>query len=168
MGRLAFMLLAVLATAGTAGAGSPGETPDGKYLDAIWQELVRLDIDAQCDSAQGKCTYTRTLARDRAPFTVVIRLSRATNTVYIYIDRFIPLPAGTAPSCSLSSRLLELNREMVTARFEWDKTTSSIRLSSVQNTDSNFDRKAFRSQIVGLHDVAKRLGPTLWPKPQTD
>jgi hypothetical protein len=81
--------------------------------------------------------------------------------VYLSIERFIVLGEAQSPSLPLALRLLELNREMVTAKFEWDRPTSAIRLSVVLNTDSNFDRRAFRSLIVGLSGLAKKLWPEL-------
>jgi hypothetical protein len=50
---------------------------------------------------------------------------------------------------------------MVTAKFEWDRASRSIRLSATINTDSNFDRRAFRSQLKGLRALAEQLLPEL-------
>ena len=71
------------------------------------------------------------------------------------------LEDAQSPPEPLALRLLELNREMVAAKFEWDRTRSTIRLSVVLNTDSNFDRRAFRSLIEGLKGLAQNLWPEL-------
>jgi hypothetical protein len=90
-----------------------------------------------------------------------IRDSRSTDTVYICFERLLVFDDGTPLSASLALKLLGLNREMVTAKFEWDADKRAIRLSTSLNTDSNFDRRAFRSQIKGILTIARKIGPTL-------
>jgi hypothetical protein len=142
-----------------AGAPAADDAPD--YMPAIRQELARLDIEADCDDAQGTCFFVRKLGDEGRPFDVGLRYCRVTDTIYVYIDRFVALPSAEGPSLDLARRLLELNRRMVTAKLEWDRPTSSIRLSVVVNTDSNFDRRAFRSQLTGLWANAEQLLPEL-------
>ncbi len=129
-------------------------------MPAIRQELARLDIEVRCDDATATCACTKTLGDKTRTYTVVVRYSRNTDTIYIYIDKFIGL-TDAGPSADLARRLLELNREMVTAKFEWDRASTSIRLSATINTDSNFDRRAFRSQLQGLWSIAEKLWPSL-------
>ncbi|MCP4676741.1 MAG: hypothetical protein GY854_14755 [Deltaproteobacteria bacterium] len=151
----AFFLVSLL---GSMAAAEPSDARD--YMPAIRQELARLDIPVRCDDATSSCIYRKALSDKGPSFDIVLRYSRRTDTIYIYIDKFI-LPKDGAPSCELSHRLLELNREMVTAKLEWDKASKSVRLSVVINTDSNLDRRALRSQLVGLWAVAKKIWPTL-------
>ena len=130
-------------------------------LTAIRQELARLGLQASCNSSNATCIFTDEGLEGSRALDVTVRYGSATQTVYIFIDRFLVLEDPAGPSLQLSRRLLELNRSMVTSKLEWDRTTNAIRISVVLNTDSNFDRKAFRSQIKGLLANARKLLPSL-------
>lgn len=158
------LLLAALAVALLFPAiASAGDSDAPDYMPAIRQELARLNVEANCDDATGTCFFTRKLGDDGRTLDVGIRYCRITDTVYVYIERFLVLSSPAGPSTELARRLLDLNRRMVTAKLEWDRPTNSIRLSVVINTDSNFDRRAFRSQLLGLWANAERLWPELDP-----
>jgi hypothetical protein len=73
----------------------------------------------------------------------------------------LKLESESGPSKAFALKLLSLNSEMVTAKFEWNQTENAVRLSTTLNTDSNLDRRAFRSQIMGLLEVAEKLLPNL-------
>lgn len=161
-GQLLAALAAALLLPITAAAGD-GDRDEPDYMPAIRQELARLNVEANCDDATGTCFFTRQIGDGGRTFDVGIRYCRVTDTVYVYIERFLVLPSPAGPSAELARRLLELNRRMVTAKLEWDRPTNSIRLSVVINTDSNFDRRAFRSQLLGLWANAERLWPELDP-----
>lgn len=152
---------ATLVPVGAVSGPDGGAAPD--YMPAIRQELARLNVSASCDEATGTCFFTRSVGAAERSFDFAIRYCRTTETVYVYIERFLDLASPEGPSLELARRLLELNRRMVTAKLEWDRPTNSIRLSVVINTDSNFDRRAFRSQLKGLFANAERLWPELEP-----
>ncbi len=137
------------------------DTQPPDYLQAMQQELARLSLQANCDTSISTCVFTNTSRDGSSSLDVTVRYSGATQTVYIYIGRFLSLEDSAGPSLELSRKLLELNRQMVTSKLEWDRTTNTIRMSVVLNTDSNFDRKAFRSQIKGLLSNARKILPTL-------
>jgi len=148
---------AALMLAASAIAADPAPPPD--YAAAVRQELARLFAEASCDG--DTCTFSRALAASGRTAEVGVRYSAATQTVYAYIDRFLDLADPEGPSPALARRLLDLNRQLVTSKLEWDRTTNCVRLSTVLSTDSNFDRKAFRSQLLGLLAAADRLLPLL-------
>jgi len=131
------------------------------YLASIRQELARLSLGATCQDSDNSCVFTYKIKNSDKEIFVHVRFSRATNTVYLYVDRLLELNDPGGPVSALSRRLLDLNRQMVTAKFEWDKATNTIRLSASLNTDSNFDRKAFRSQVLGLLANVSSLWPEL-------
>lgn len=151
-----FAAVALFAAGADAAPGAEGET----YLSAVRQELVRLDVEAHCFAATQSCSYTRAL-NGGPTLEVVIRYSRRTDTIFICIDNYLAVDPVAGPSAELARTLLALNRDLVTAKFEWDQAKGAIRLSTVLSTDSNFDRRAFRSQIVGLWSVAEQLWPRL-------
>ena len=159
MDRLNFLLVLTLLFA-TPAHGEANIEETG-YWAAIAQELIRLDLGARCDSASLTCIYTKTLTKEGPVFTFVLKYSKQTDSIYIYVDRFLPLSDPAGPSLILARRLLELNRDMVTAKLEWDKSAAAIQLSTFVNTDSNFDRRAFRSQLVSLWRVVEQLWPEL-------
>ena len=134
---------------------------DPGYMIAIRQEIARLNIDAVCDDRAGTCVFATTLGEEGPTLDVTIRLSFATHTVYIYIERFIEIDTPKGPGLELARLLLAYNRQMVTSKLEWDESTATIRISVVLNTDSNFDRKAFRSQLLGMLSNARRIRPAI-------
>jgi hypothetical protein len=158
----AWLLLAVaadlLAVAAPARSAEP-KTPAG-YLTPIREELARLDLHAVCDDVTGSCSFTRA-RRDGAEFQVGVRHGQTTRTVYVFIERYLELSDPDGPSLALARRLLDLNRQLVTGKFEWEKESNTIRLTAVLSTDSNFDRAAFRSVVLGLWTAAERLWPEL-------
>lgn len=149
------MAAALLASAAPA---LGDEAPD--YLPVIRQELARLSLDARCNETTSTCTYQRKYP-DGTEAHIVILYSAPTHTIYAYIDRFWPLADPQGPGETLARALLKLNREMTTAKTEWDEATNSIRLGVTLNTDSNLDRKALRSQLTGLWQVAQKVRPRL-------
>lgn len=163
MARLTCSLLLTAFVVGVSGARAQDQPvePATSYLTAIKQELARLDLEARCDPLAETCVFQRALVKGDAPHEVVVRYSRRTSTVYVYIDRLVEIDDPEGPGLPLARRLLDLNRSLVTGKLEWDRLTRSIRLSVVVNTDSNFDRKAFRSQIIGLWTSAARILPEL-------
>ncbi len=151
----------VFLTASTVHGVEKEADPKPNYMPAIRQELARLDLDARCDDGTSSCVFKDSLSKDGPKLDLVLKYSRRTDAIYIYFNSFLILKKETGPSLELAHRLLELNREMVTAKFEWDRSSNTVRLSVVVNTDSNFDRKAFRSQIMGIRAIAKKLWPRL-------
>jgi hypothetical protein len=53
-------------------------------------------------------------------------------------------------------RAMELNWELLAAKLEWSATSGELRLSAVLHTDSNFDRRAFRSLVRALDRLCLR------------
>jgi len=163
--RIALAMLSLSPLVFMSSTTSAGEqsnrTDKSGYLDVIEQELARLNIDARCDRVTMSCTYTKTLTNDGGVREVNLRYSQRTDTVYIFIKNFLALEETNGLSGELARLLLSLNRELVTAKFEWDKGANVIRLSTTINTDSNLDRRSLRSQLIGLWSVADDLWPRL-------
>ncbi|MBW2463620.1 MAG: hypothetical protein JRH11_18355 [Deltaproteobacteria bacterium] len=132
-----------------------GDAPPVRYLAAIEEELDALSIPHSCEvtsEIRSRCTFTyrgRTSGRD---FEVRLIYSDDTDTIYLYVPGLTTgLPdASTTPA--LLRRLMELNWRLLVAKLEWNAVDGEVRLSTVQNTDSNFDRRAFRNLV-------RRLGP---------
>jgi hypothetical protein len=156
--RAACAVAAVALAAASARAEEPG--PAAGYFPAVREEIARLGVDAICDDVAGTCFFTR-LRKDGAGFRLGVRCGTATRTVYVFIERFLEIENPEGPSPALARRLLDLNRQLVAGKFEWERESNTIRLTAVLSTDSNFDRKAFRSVVLGLWAAAERLWPEL-------
>jgi len=150
---------AVLLSFAIGARAEPKHPP--RYLDAVRQELARLGVDAACEPDAGACSFRWRLTGLGVDLDATVACSDKTNTVYVAIPRFLALAGSEGPPVALAHRLLELNRRLVTTKLEWDALAGSIRLTTVLSTDSNFDRKAFRSQVLALFAAAERILPEL-------
>ena len=153
-------MLVLMVILGQAIPAAPNETPPD-YLFAIQQELARLGFSPCCNTATLSCTSPTPISSDADSLDLTVRYSKATDTIYIGFERFLVLDSKLDPA--MAANLLGLNHQMVSAKFSWDEETRSITLSTSINTDSNFDRRAFRSQITGLKQIAKKTRPLLNP-----
>ena len=93
----------------------------------------------------------------RRSFTVRIIYSDLTDTVYMYIERYLVALDDQPHTPALLRRLMSLNWDLVGAKFEWNPEDGEVRLAWAMNTDSNFDRRAFRSLARGITAVADRF-----------
>jgi hypothetical protein len=136
-----------------------------RYLTQMQAELQAMGLAPQCTSANanaGSCT-TRASAPAAANgqqsarrFVLSLQYDDNSDTIYAYVDHYASL-RGDAPNAAQTfRRLLEMNWEMLIGRFEWSAASGEIRLSAVMNTDSNFDRRAFRGVVRSLLRLADR------------
>jgi hypothetical protein len=151
---------AVLALAFCGGTGA-AQRRAPRYLDAVRQELSRLGVTAACEPDKGVCAFRKELAGIGAEVEATVSCSDETSTVYVAIPRLLVPADREGPKLALARRLLDLNARLVTAKLEWDALSGAIRLTTVLSTDTNFDRKAFRSQVRALFAAAERLLPEL-------
>jgi hypothetical protein len=136
-----------------------------RYLTQMQAELQAMGLSPQCTSTNanaGSCT-TRASAPAAANgqastrrFVLSLQYDDNSDTIYAYVDHYASL-RGDAPNAAQAfRRLLEMNWEMLIGRFEWSAASGEIRLSAVMNTDSNFDRRAFRGVVRSLLRLADR------------
>lgn len=173
--RACFSLLAVLALpslalaqedapGGTEDAPSRGteavETGQPRYLAAMRGELEGMRVrGARCeatDAQRGRCTFTARGISTGREFTIHLVYSDRTDTIYLYVERYLVAPADGQTTNAVLRRLMELNWSLLLGKFEWDSTDGEVRLAMVLNTDSNFDRRAFRSAVRGIGQLADR------------
>lgn len=130
-----------------------------RYLPAIRRELEALEIEPNCqiaDPRRGVCTIVQHSSRSDRDFTIKVVYSDRSDTVYLAIERFLMLPANSPGLLPVLRRLMELNWDLLLGKLEWDSSEGEVRLSMLINTDSNFDRRAFRSAVRGLVEIADR------------
>lgn len=138
------------------------QSPPGqpRYLEAIRRELEAMRVrGAECqttDAQRGRCTFSARGISTGRDFTVHAVYSDVTDTVYLYVERYLVVPADGPTTNAVLRRLMELNWSFLLGKLEWDSTDGEVRLAMVLNTDSNFDRRAFRSAVRGIGQLADR------------
>jgi hypothetical protein len=150
---------APIATRGTVPEGQP------RYLEAMRTELEQMAIQGvtcqATDAQRANCEFTQEGPISHREFRIRLAYSDRTDTVYLYVERYLTAPQDGARTDALLRRLMELNWQMLLGKFEWDPTFGEVRLAMVLNTDSNFDRRAFRSSVRSLVELADRYSTEL-------
>jgi hypothetical protein len=136
--------------------------PEGqpRYLGAMRTELEHMGIEgfncAAVDAQRATCELTQRGSASERDYRVRATYSDRTDTVYLHVERYLSAPIDGPGTTALLRRLMELNWQMLLGKFEWDPTDGEVRLAIVLNTDSNFDRRAFRASVRALVQLADR------------
>jgi hypothetical protein len=149
--------MAWLLCALTAQAQASGE-PSARYARALANELDALGLVAQCNEPSPTsfaCAYPARSAIDKQNLTAHAHYDDTTDTVYVYVP-LLSIAENSPALPGLLRRAMELNWELLSAKLEWSAQTGELRVSSVLHTDSNFDRRAFRSLVRSLDRVILR------------
>jgi hypothetical protein len=165
-------LSAVVATSLALKASTASAQAQPRYLAQMQAELQAMALAPQCaptSATVGACTIRAQAvgADGRTPnpngrrFVVSMTYDDGSDTIYLYIERYATLRADAANASQVMRRLLELNWEMLASRVEWSPSTGEVRMSSLMHTDSNFDRRAFRSVLRSLLRSAERYAQEL-------
>jgi hypothetical protein len=141
-----------------AGAGeTPGAVTDPNgYMNAIEQELTALDLTPTCQTAQGRCTFELDSEEARNVFSVTVQYNSTNQTVLVTIDQYLTATTENPRTDRLLQRLMELNWQQLVPMFQWNAADGHVRLAGLLNTDSNFDRRAFRGVVQAVDAVAAR------------
>ncbi len=122
---------------------------NASLISYIQEEVARLGINCSGLDQKKICTVLNQNGTSlKHPLNINYR--NETSTIYIYFDKIIKIPTGQKKQTLFYQNLLILNSQMVGSKLEFLTKDQSIRLSTTINTDTNFDRKAFRSVIKGL------------------
>ena len=158
-------LLALTSVGFAQPADDAAETPDEpRYLRAVRHELERMGVDAECEAegrARAECTFTHTATEPAGRWAVRMVVSDRSHSVYLAVldlARVAPNDERTGGRLRL---LAELNWAHTGTHLDWDPRTGAVRLSAIQRTDTNFDRRAFRVLLRLLLSRAERLAPQL-------
>lgn len=162
----------VVATSLVLFASPTSAQPQPRYLAQMQAELQAMALAPHCaptSATVGVCTIRAQApgADGRTPnprgrtFVVSMTYDDGSDTIYFYIERYATLRADAANVAQATRRLFELNWEMLASRFEWSPSTGEVRLSALIHTDSNFDRRAFRSVLRSLLRSAERYAQEL-------
>jgi hypothetical protein len=160
IGRLLDLAPAIAQEAGET--HTTEEVPAGqpRYLQAMRTELEHMGIEGfACsanDAQRATCELTERGTTSHREFRIRTAYSDRTDTIYVYVQGFLQAPQDGEHTAVVMRRLMELNWQMLLGKFEWDPTDGEVRLAMVLNTDSNFDRRAFRSAVRGIGQLADR------------
>jgi hypothetical protein len=126
------------------------------YMNAIQEELDALGLRPQCQTQQGRCTYEidSTEARTIIPF--VVQYDGRANTLLVTTDRYVTAGSDNPRTDRLLQQLMELNWQQLVPMYQWNAADGKVRLAGALNTDSNLDRRAFRSVVQAVNRVAQR------------
>ncbi len=163
LARLALPLAAALSL---APAIATAQT-DPRYFNQMRAELQAMGLAAQCAAVSAQVGACRVVASAQtapgAPaaatarrYALVLEYNDQTDTVYAYLDRYATLRAEAPNAGAVFRRIAEMNWEMLVGKFEWSPRTGEVRLGAVMNTDSNFDRRAFRGVVRALLRLGDR------------
>lgn len=137
---------------------------DPRYFNQMRAELQAMGLTAQCAAVSATSGVCRAVASAQVSpgqvsatprrYTLVLEYNDQTDTVYAYLDHYATLRAESANANQTWRRFAEMNWEMLVGKLEWSSRSGEVRLGAVINTDSNFDRRAFR----GVVRTVLRLG----------
>jgi hypothetical protein len=143
-----------------------------RYLAQMQAELQAMGLSPQCAPTSG--TVGACSIRTQAPgpdgrtpnatarrFVLSMTYDDGSDTIYFYIERYAALRADSANVAQVTRRLLEINWESLSSKLEWSPASGEVRLSALLHTDSNFDRRAFRSVVRSVLRVADRYATEL-------
>lgn len=150
--------------AGGGGAARTPEPGEPRYLATIRAELDAMGIAHACEGdtpARGLCSWRHRDANGDREDTIQLVYSDETDTAYMWVDRIAVAPPDAASTPAVLRRAMEINWRMLVGKLEWDPSDGEMRLAVVLHTDSNFDRRAFRSLVRSLGTLADRYGPEL-------
>ena len=152
----------LIMTAGLA-AQEPA-SPRPRYLDAIERELRALRTEPLCEVESpivGHCEFRHVTTNARTDYLVRAIYSDESDTVYLYVPEIAEAHPEDDTTPRLLRRIAELNWRLLGAKVEWNPRSGELRVSTVLHTDSNFDRRAFRTVVRALLTQVERYAPQL-------
>lgn len=130
-----------------------------RYAHAMAQELEAMGLGVACETlspTRTRCDYRARSSATERTFHAHALYSDETDTVYFHVERYLVALPHASSTPTLLRRLMELNWSVLVGKFEWNPRDGEVRLSAVLNTDSNFDRRAFRSIVLALDTIGAR------------
>jgi hypothetical protein len=138
---------------------APAANQEPRYLPMVRDELGHMGLTARCTTDNpkvGRCRYSYRSSSLGVTFDMVMEYSDDNDTVYMYASRYLMLPSASPHLLPTLRRMMEMNNEMLVGKLEWNPRDGETRLSAVVSTDSNFDRRAFRSTVRAVHSLCER------------
>ncbi len=145
-------------------AAQPPERSRVRYLAAMQEELTRLGLSPFCEAqsrTRARCTIRHVSDDGRHEVLLHTDYSDESDTVYLHVPRIAVAPPEDEATVQVLRRAAELNWRMLATKVEWNPSDGEVRISAVLHTDSNFDRRAFRSLVRTVLGQVERYGPEL-------
>lgn len=135
-----------------------------RYGDAVRTELNALDVEATCEVPEGgnrlRCSWQAADGDGTRSLEVRLILDDARHTLYLSALVGTAQPSAE-PTNALLRRLGEYNWSALSTKLEWHPVSGAVRLSALQHTDSNFDRRAFRALVRLMNRESIRVASML-------
>ncbi len=164
LASLSFAGVALSLFLGPSAHAQEDDAPTPRYTEAMTRELDALDIPHTCEpetASRARCVFTFEGQASQRTFSVHLVYSDDTDTIYVYVARYaLALPDAESTPAALR-RMMEINWELLGGKLEWDGMSGEVRLAIILNTDSNFDRRAFRSVVRTIGPLADRYAGEL-------
>lgn len=135
-----------------------------RYLEAIEAELEAMGVEATCEaegSVRAHCAFRHVTRDATRELWVRMTYSDESDTLYVYVPRLVVAPPEDETTPAVLRRIAELNWRMLATKLEWNASDGEVRISAVLHTDSNFDRRAFRTLVRVVLGQAQRYQPEL-------
>lgn len=142
-----------------ASSSSAQDTALPRYALSIEAELEHMGVTPRCASeprARHHCVWTLAGRDGEADLAAHAVYSDESDAIYFYLERYLVVPSDHPRAAAVLRRLMEINWDILVGKLEWNPRSGEVRLSATLNTDSNFDRRAFRSILRALDRVAHR------------
>lgn len=127
-------------------------------------ELERMGVEATCEAEgtmRAHCAYQHVTRDGERELWLRMTYSDESDTLYVYVPRIVIAAPEDETTPLVLRRLAELNWRMLATKLEWNASNGEVRISGVLHTDSNFDRRAFRTLLRVVLSQAERHQPEL-------
>lgn len=127
-------------------------------------ELERMGVEATCEAEgtmRAHCAYRHVTRDGERELWLRMTYSDESDTLYVYVPRIVIAAPEDETTPLVLRRLAELNWRMLATKLEWNASNGEVRISGVLHTDSNFDRRAFRTLLRVVLSQAERHQPEL-------
>ena len=152
----------VMAAVGTIANADDGS---GKAFaetgDAIVQSyLERMDLKFTTEDFEGGTVFKVPTKMDSARHHLRIMNVTEKEILYLYLNRYLNVPADHPNICGILRTLMEYNWRLHVGKLEWDKSDGEVRLSFTFTTENGVGFEAFEAILAALI----RTGDKLWPE----
>lgn len=135
-------------------------TTTAEFVAAMSAEIREVEGRPVCDETAGRCFYHFRGDEGRV-HEIQLWFGETSRTIYVFVNHFASAPQNADASTVVLRHLAALNRVLEIARFEWNPADGEVRLSTVMNVDTNFDRFALRGLLRLIQSAAERYAPMI-------
>jgi len=136
-------------------------TTDDRAVATIKEYLVRMKVS--CERNTGfkypVLDFSSTINNATHQVRIVIDTKRA--VVYVFLNRYLMVPDGSANRNAVLRELMKKNWDLNIGKFEWDPSDGEVRYSYCFTTENGVGFEAFRAIVATLLASGDKLLPGL-------